>query len=53
VIIPQMSAARQQVLRERFTFERQADDVFKMTYETSNDGKTWRLGGYLIFKNKR
>jgi len=46
------AAAPQQVIRERFSFERQADDMFKMTYETSNDGKTWRLGDYLIFKRK-
>jgi len=46
------ATAPQQVIRERFSFERQADDMFKMTYETSNDGKTWRLGDYLIFKRK-
>ena len=40
-------------IRERFTFERQDADTFKMTYETSQDGKTWRLGDYLVFKRKR
>lgn len=37
---------------ERFTFERLANDVFKMTYEASRDGKTWKLGDYIIFKRK-
>jgi hypothetical protein len=36
--------------RERFTFERQDADTFKMTYEISQDGKNWHLGDYLIFK---
>ena len=40
-------------IRERFTFERQDADTFKMTYETSRDAKTWRLGDYLVFKRKR
>ena len=51
-IMPASPAAPQQIVRERFSFERQADDIFKMTYETSNDGKTWRLGDYLICKRK-
>jgi hypothetical protein len=34
---------------ERFVFERQSSDRFKMIYETSNDGKEWRLVDYLIF----
>jgi hypothetical protein len=42
------AAARQ----ERFTFERQDADMLKMTYETSNEGKIWRLGDYLVFKRK-
>lgn len=40
-------------IKERFTFERQDADTFKMTYETSQDAKTWRLGDYLVFKRKR
>jgi hypothetical protein len=38
--------------QERFTFERQDRDTLKMTYETSEDGRSWRLGDYLIFKRK-
>ena len=40
-------------IRERFTFERQDADTFRMTYETSQDSKNWRLGDYLVFKRKR
>jgi len=39
--------------QERFTFERQDGDTLRMTYESSDDGKNWRLGDYLIFKRKR
>ena len=35
---------------ERFTFEKQSDKTFKMTYESSRDGQQWRLGDYLIFE---
>ena len=38
---------------ERFTFEKQSGDVFKMTYESSRDGQQWHLGDYLIFKKTR
>lgn len=40
-------------IRERFTFERQDNDTFRMTYETSQDATNWRLGDYLVFKRKR
>jgi len=43
----------QPINQERFTFERQADGTFKMTYEVSKDGTNWRIGDYLIFKKKR
>ena len=53
-ISPQTSVSvAQQQNQERFTFERQADDAFKMTYEVSKDGVNWRVGDYLIFKKKR
>ena len=38
--------------QERFTFERQTDDSFKMTYESSRDGASWQLGDYLVFKKQ-
>jgi hypothetical protein len=51
-ISPQKGVAPAQN-QERFTFERQADQAFKMTYEVSKDGVTWRLGDYLIFKKHK
>jgi hypothetical protein len=45
VVFATASSARQ----ERFTFERQSPTQFKMTYEVSSDGKTWRMGDYLVF----
>jgi len=38
--------------QERFTFEKQSPDSFRMTYENSPDGKTWKLGDFLVFKRK-
>jgi len=52
-ISPQTGAVAQPQNQERFTFERQSDDAFKMTYEVSKDGASWRVGDYLIFKKKR
>jgi hypothetical protein len=37
---------------ERFTFVRQSDDTFKMTYDTTVDGTTWNVGDWLLFKRK-
>src|SRR5581483_6465527 len=37
---------------ERFIFERQPDQAFKMTYEVSADGVQWRMGDYLVFTKK-
>jgi len=37
---------------ERFTFETKLPNLFKMTYEASRDGKTWKLGDYINFKRK-
>lgn len=34
---------------ERFTFERLAPQRFKMSYESSADGTTWRLVDHLVF----
>ena len=38
---------------EHFIYERQSDTQFKMSYETSRDGITWRLGDSLVFTRKR
>lgn len=35
---------------ERFTFERKSPTSFRMTYEWSTDGATWKLGDYLDFE---
>ncbi len=37
---------------ERFIFEDKSPNLFKMTYEASRDGKTWKLGDYINFKRK-
>jgi hypothetical protein len=37
---------------ERFTFEAVSPNSFKMTYEASQDRKTWKLGDYINFKRK-
>jgi hypothetical protein len=34
--------------RERFTFAAQSDATFKMTYEVSKDGVTWRVGDFIV-----
>jgi hypothetical protein len=34
---------------EHFIYERQSATQFKMTYEVSRDGITWRLGDWLVF----
>ncbi|MBS0199156.1 MAG: hypothetical protein JSR70_01780 [Proteobacteria bacterium] len=38
--------------RERFTFARQSANQFRMSYEVSKDGTTWRLVDALTFKRK-
>ena len=38
---------------ERFSFLRVADDGFKMTYETSDDGAAWKMIDYVVFTKKR
>lgn len=37
---------------EHFIYERLSDNQFKMTYETSADAITWRLGDSLVFVRK-
>lgn len=52
-IIPEASDLKQPVRQERFTFEKQNNDEFKMTYEFSQDGNIWKLGDYLVFTKKK
>lgn len=33
---------------ERFTFERESATTFRMTWETSLDAVTWKMGDYLV-----
>ncbi len=41
------------VIFQHFIFEKQSPTTFKMTYETSSDAISWKLGDSLIFtKNK-
>ena len=40
------------LLFQHFIYEKLSDKSFKMTYETSKDGITWKLVDYLVF-NKR
>jgi hypothetical protein len=44
VSAPLMSPITRQ---ERFTFAAQSDAKFKMTYEVSKDGVTWRVGDFI------
>ena len=37
-------------LKERFLYERQAPDSFKMTYEVASKDGRWKLGDYLVCK---
>ncbi|HEY8928338.1 MAG TPA: hypothetical protein VIM55_04055 [Mucilaginibacter sp.] len=37
---------------KRFTYQKLDADHFKMTYEASADGNTWRMGDYLVFTRK-
>lgn len=37
---------------QRFIYERLDAGSFKMTYEMSQDGTTWKMGDYLVFKRK-
>jgi hypothetical protein len=37
---------------ERFTYKRQSATTFKMIYESSADGKEWKVGDYLVFTKK-
>lgn len=37
---------------EHFLYEKLSGNSFKMTYETSKDGITWKLGDYLVFNKK-
>jgi hypothetical protein len=39
-------------LKERFRYERQASDRFKMTYEVGSDDGHWKLGDYLVCKKR-
>ncbi len=50
VFTNKVSAAN--LYEERFTFERQTSDNFKMTYEMSRDGKNWRMVDFLVFTRK-
>jgi hypothetical protein len=34
--------------RERFTYRRESERSFRMTYEVSRDGSTWQMGDYLV-----
>ncbi|MBO0932575.1 hypothetical protein [Fibrella aquatilis] len=40
------------LLFQHFIYEKLTDKSFKMTYETSKDGITWKLGDFLVFSKK-
>ena len=40
------------VYYEHFIYEKTGDAAFRMSYETSRDGKTWQLGDSLEFTRK-
>jgi hypothetical protein len=41
----------QKMTQERFRYERQSDDSFKMTYERSVDGQ-WKMGDFIVCTRK-
>ncbi len=41
----------QKISQERFRYERQSDDSFKMTYERSADGE-WKMGDFIVCTRK-
>jgi len=41
----------QKISRERFRYERQSDNSFKMTYERSADGG-WKMGDFIVCTRK-
>lgn len=41
----------QKITQERFRYERQSDNSFKMTYEVSADGH-WRIGDFIVCTRK-
>lgn len=49
LILSARGAGRAGVVFEHFIFEARSDTQFKMTYETSPDGISWRLGDWLVF----
>lgn len=49
ILTRQVPQPTNSVLYERFTYEKLSPQSFKMTYEKSQDGSTWKLGDYLTF----
>ncbi|MBC9909591.1 hypothetical protein [Chitinophaga varians] len=52
VLTRQLPQPANNVLYERFLYEKLSSQSFKMTYETSQDGNTWKLVDYLTFTKK-
>ena len=50
VLLREMPAAASKTRFERFIFEIQGQNTYKMTWEISPDGKSWKLGDYLVFR---
>lgn len=48
----QVSQLTNNIVYERFVYEQLSPQSFKMTYERSLDGNTWKLGDYLTFTRK-
>jgi hypothetical protein len=40
------------IVYEHFIYQKITNDSFKMTYETSRDGQSWKMIDYLVFKRK-
>lgn len=44
--------AKPGAVSDHFIYQKIDNDSFKMTYETSKDGQSWKMIDYLVFKRK-
>lgn len=49
ILTTNVYTAKSGLLFQHFIYEQLSDKSFKMTYEVSKDGITWKMGDYLVF----